>query len=69
MAKKEIKNVGFHMNLDAHDAVMEVAGRKGVPVVLDVDLGHLPPMMPMIVGSLAEVTVNGNDIRIEMQCK
>ncbi len=57
------------MNLDAHDAVMEVAGRKRVPVVLDVDLGHLPPMMPMIVGSLAEVTVNGNDIRIEMQCK
>lgn len=52
------------MNLNAYDAVLEVAGRKNVPVVLDVDLGHLPPMMPMVVGSMGEVTVRGNDIRI-----
>lgn len=55
------------MNLDAYDAVMETAGRKGVPVIMDVDLGHLPPMMPLVVGSVAEVTVEGNDIRIEMR--
>ena len=29
-----------------------------VPVIMDVDLGHLPPMMPLIVGSLADVTVS-----------
>lgn len=55
------------MNLDAYDAVLEVAGRKGVPVVMDIDLGHLPPMMPIVVGSMADVTVEGNDIRIEMR--
>ncbi len=55
------------MNLDAYDAVLEVAGRKKVPVVMDVDLGHLPPMMPLVVGSLADVAVKGNDIRIEMR--
>lgn len=55
------------MNLDAYNAVLEVAGRKGVPVVTDVDLGHLPPMMPIVVGSMAEVAVEGNDIRIEMR--
>lgn len=55
------------MNLDAYDAVLEVAGRKGVPVVMDVDLGHLPPMMPIVVGSMGEVSVRGNDIRIEMR--
>ncbi len=55
------------MNLDACGAVMEVAGRKNVPVVLDVDLGHLPPMMPLVTGSLAEVAVRGNDIRIQMK--
>ena len=54
------------MNLDAYDAVLEVAGRKNVPVVMDADLGHLPPMMPLVVGSMAEVDVKGNDIRIEM---
>lgn len=60
-------NGGELMGLDAYDAVLEVAGRKGVPVVMDVDLGHLPPMMPLIVGSLAEVTVSGNDLEVEMK--
>lgn len=55
------------MNLDAYGAVLEVAGRKNVPVVMDVDLGHLPPMMPIVVGSMGEVSVEGNDIRIEMR--
>lgn len=55
------------MGLDAYDAVLEVAGRKNVPVVMDVDLGHLPPMMPIVVGSMADVTVKGNDIRIVMR--
>lgn len=55
------------MGLDAYDAVLETAGRKGVPVIMDVDLGHLPPMMPLVVGSMADVTVDGNDIRIGMR--
>lgn len=55
------------MGLDAYSAVLEVAGRKNVPVVMDVDLGHLPPMMPLVVGSMADVAVKGNDIRIEMR--
>lgn len=55
------------MNLDAWKAVLEVAGEKGVPVVLDVDLGHRPPMMPLVVGSMAEVTLQSNDLAVEMQ--
>lgn len=54
------------MGLDAYQAMLEVAGRKGVPVVMDVDLGHMPPMMPLVVGSMAEVTVCGNDIEVGM---
>lgn len=54
------------MGLDACGAVLEVAGRKNVPVIMDVDLGHLPPMMPIVVGSLGEVSVEGNDIAIRM---
>lgn len=61
------RNGAAMMNLDCYDAVLEVAGRKGVPVVMDVDIGHLPPMMPLVVGSMAEVAVSGNDIRIDMQ--
>ncbi len=54
------------MNLDAWGAFLEVAGRKNVPVVLDADLGHVPPMMPLVTGSLGEVVVKGNQIRVEM---
>lgn len=54
------------MGLDAYDAVLKVAGSKGVPVIMDVDLGHLPPMMPLIVGSMAEIDTIGNDISITM---
>ncbi|MDO4291861.1 MAG: LD-carboxypeptidase [Eubacteriales bacterium] len=54
------------MGLDAYQAVLAVASRLQVPVIMDVDLGHLPPMMPLITGSLAEVSVKGNDISIHM---
>lgn len=54
------------MGLDVCDAVLKVAGSKNVPVIMDVDLGHLPPMMPIIVGSMGEVVVQGNDIEITM---
>lgn len=54
------------MNLDAYEAILEVAGRKQVPVILDVDLGHRPPMMPLVVGSVANVCVRGNDVAVEM---
>jgi len=60
-------NGGAVMGLDAYHAVLEVAARKNVPVVMDADLGHLPPMMPLVVGSLAEITVEGNDIEVEMK--
>lgn len=57
------------MGLDRYSAIMEVAARKNVPVILDVDLGHIPPMMPVIVGSLTTVNVEGNDISLLMEEK
>lgn len=55
------------MGLDAYQAVLDIAGRKNVPIIMDVDLGHLPPMMPIVVGSLGQVNVQGNDIEIIME--
>ena len=54
-------------NLDACQAVLETAGRHGVPVLMDLDIGHLPPMMPLVTGSLATVTLRGNEVRVEME--
>ena len=37
-----------------------------VPVVLNVDLGHLPPQMPLISGSWGNLSVNGAEVVVEM---
>ena len=50
------------MGLDQYTAVAGILGKYGVPVIMDADLGHLPPSMPMLVGARAAVTVEGNDI-------
>ena len=57
------------MGLDQYRAVCELAAEFGVPVIMDADLGHLPPMMPLICGSYAKVHVLGNEIEITMQKK
>ncbi len=55
------------MGLDQYHAVTDLLAKYRVPVVMDADLGHLPPMMPLVCGSLATVEVSGSDIRIGME--
>lgn len=55
------------MNLDAYRAVLDIIGELKVPVVMDVDLGHRPPMMPVVVGSLARAEVAGNELKLRME--
>ena len=57
------------MGLDQYHAVYDLLKEYQVPVIMDVDLGHLPPMMPLITGSLAAVTVQGNELEIKMELK
>lgn len=54
------------MGLDQYEAVLPVAARCGVPVVMDVDLGHLPPMMPLVSGSFARVLAENNRLKVDM---
>lgn len=46
--------------LDQYKAVTDILGKYNVPIVMDADIGHLPPMMPMVLGSLADITVDDN---------
>lgn len=57
------------MGLDQYHAVYDLLKEYQVPVIMDVDLGHLSPMMPLITGSLAAVTVQGNELEIKMELK
>ncbi|MCR5719182.1 MAG: LD-carboxypeptidase [Lachnospiraceae bacterium] len=55
------------MGLDQYTAILDVASKFDVPVIMDADLGHLPPSMPLISGSFADVNVKGNDIDINFR--
>lgn len=55
------------MGLDAYQAVLDVAAKYQVPVIMDMDIGHYAPMMPLVTGSMATVDVNGNDVQIAME--
>jgi muramoyltetrapeptide carboxypeptidase LdcA involved in peptidoglycan recycling len=52
--------------LDTYQAVLDIALRKQVPIIMDADIGHHPPMMPLVTGSLATVTYQNNQITIQM---
>ena len=53
--------------LNRFTAVTEMLKKYDVPVVMDCDIGHIAPMMPLIMGSNALVKVKENDISIEMK--
>jgi len=60
----EIEDYG----MDRYSAVTSVLSELGVPIVLDVDLGHLPPAMPFVNGALGKVTVTGKkSIKLEQK--
>ena len=53
------------MGLDQYNAVTDLLAEYQVPVLMDLDIGHLPPMMPLITGAYAKVTAKGNTISVE----
>lgn len=55
--------------IDQYEAVTAVLGQYHVPIIMDVDIGHLPPMMPLVSGAKATVHVCGNEIDIRMQLR
>ena len=52
------------MNLDQYRAVTDLLAGYGVPVIMDLDIGHMPPMIPVVSGAMASVKAAGGDFRI-----
>ena len=50
--------------IDQYRAITDLLAEYQVPIIMDADIGHLAPMMPIVSGSTAEVMVKGNDIEI-----
>ncbi len=57
----------MEFGIDHYQAVYEMLRKYHVPVMMDVDIGHLPPMMPLICGSVARVVSDGNTYSVEMK--
>ncbi len=57
------------MGLDQYHAVIDLLGEYNVPIIMDADIGHLPPQMPLICGALANVTAKGNKLTVQMELK
>lgn len=53
--------------MDQYTAVTGVLEKYKVPIIMDADLGHLPPMMPLICGAKAETVISGGNINIKYQ--
>ncbi len=55
------------MGVNQYNAVTDVLAGIGAPVVMDADIGHVPPVMPLVIGAEADVKVRGDDLRIAMK--
>ena len=53
--------------LDHFRAVTELLAPYHVPILMDLDIGHLPPMMPIITGAVADVTCKGQEFELNMR--
>ncbi len=54
-----------HPMMTQREAVLDALGRLQLPIVFDVEIGHVPPHLPLVNGALATVTVNGDTRTIE----
>ena len=56
---------GDMMGVDRFNAVTDILAPIGAPIIMDADIGHVNPMLPVIMGADAHVTAVGNDLNIK----
>lgn len=62
-------NAGDHPGLTQEEAVLDALGRLGLPIVFDVEIGHVPPHLPLINGALATVVVDPGVHRLTQELR
>lgn len=55
------------LGMNRVNAVTGILEKFGVPIVLDADLGHLPPAMPLISGAFADVSEEHGRLNVAMK--
>ncbi|MBQ3905818.1 MAG: LD-carboxypeptidase [Lachnospiraceae bacterium] len=57
------------LGLDQYEAILGIARKYQVPVLMDLDIGHLPPQMPILCGSIGKVKLKGNDLQVAYEMR
>lgn len=52
------------MGVDSYNAVTDIVSKYRVPVIMDADVGHIAPTMPLVIGAEALVEAKGNKISV-----
>lgn len=52
-------------DFDRIAAVKGILGKYNVPIVMDMDLGHLSPAMPIVSGAIGEIIAKDNSLSVE----
>ena len=55
--------------LSQYDAALRILFKYKVPVIMDLDIGHLPPMMPLISGAYCTAGTKSGEFFINMALK
>jgi muramoyltetrapeptide carboxypeptidase LdcA involved in peptidoglycan recycling len=55
--------------LTQREAVVDALGRLDLPIVLDLEIGHVPPHLPLVNGALARVVVDGDTREITQRLR
>ena len=58
-----------HEHSDHTKGILSLVRKYNVPVIYDMDLGHIAESVPLINGAFAKVSTNGNKITINMELK
>ena len=54
-----------YFGIDCREATIRILKKHNVPIILDIDLGHLPPQMPIVSGAVGDVNAVGNSASIK----
>lgn len=55
------------MGVDQYNAVTDLLSKYNVPIIMDADVGHLSPVVPLVMGSYAQVLAQGNNFSVNMK--
>lgn len=50
--------------IDHRQALSSLLREFNVPIIMDLDIGHMSPMMPVVCGSMADVSFDGSSFTI-----